>query len=204
MNKAGYNWLIMTQFAGWVTVSCVVIFWTSFTGIDVYKGNARAIYGSTKLKEFENGVNFGVFGLLLKAVISVNTSLAYPWFAKCFSNRSLFIIGEFIMATVCILVFVIENEIALLILISSFGFAMQLHMQTCPEFTGITFYWSLTVCFVFCVFGCFVGCFFVVNVSNILDCVKNKLFSFFFFFFFFAFFFFFFGFANRGRISTII
>jgi len=127
--------LIITQLIGWITMCCVVMFWTTFTAVDIFNGDPTG----SDTTSFENGVVFGVFGLLLKSVVSVNCSLVYPWINRILPTRVLFLIGEFGMAIICILFFYITNDATLLILISLFGIAMQLHLQTCQQIADVEF-----------------------------------------------------------------
>merc|ERR1712176_452306 len=57
------------------------------------------------------------------------------WLRKRVSSRQLYLVGEILMAMLCIIFFVTTNETWLLILISAFGFVMQIHMQSCHELT---------------------------------------------------------------------
>ena len=134
--------LWLSQLSGWCSMCSVVLFWTSFISIDVYKGIARdnklgKLHQNTyEWTQFKAGLVFGAYGLLLTALVSVNCSVLYQWLKKKgISTRTLYIFGELGMATLCIIFYITINETWLLILISIFGFFMQIHMQSCHELT---------------------------------------------------------------------
>lgn len=126
---AGYI-LWFAQFLGWISICLITLFWTSYTSIDVYRGNADAMSNSWQWEQFKYGLAFGAYGLLLMSLVSVICSMLYPWIAKCVSIRALFLIGECSMAAICMLFFIIENAVFLLVGCVVFGFAMQIHLQS--------------------------------------------------------------------------
>jgi len=133
--------LWLSQLSGWCSMCSVVLFWTSFISIDVYKGIANnkklgSLHENTwEWLQFKAGLVFGAYGLLLTSLVSVNCSVLYPWLRKRISTRNLYIFGEIGMAVLCIIFYMTINETWLLILISIFGFFMQIHMQSCHELT---------------------------------------------------------------------
>lgn len=70
-----FHLLWLTQLFGWVTNCSVILFWTTFTAIDVYGGDPTAYFGSKKHNLFENGLRFGTVGLLLEVTIFVKYCL---------------------------------------------------------------------------------------------------------------------------------
>ncbi|ETO30707.1 hypothetical protein RFI_06418 [Reticulomyxa filosa] len=100
----------------------VVLFWTSYCAIDIFNGKPKADTDSTSFHNFESGLTFGVFGLLLMALVQINASLLYETINSLVSTRNLFLFGEYGMS--------ITYKITLLIFISLFGFFIELHLQT--------------------------------------------------------------------------
>ena len=134
--------LWLSQLSGWCSMCCVVLFWTSFISVDIYKGIAAnkrlgtyLVDNSYEWMQFKAGLVFGAYGLLLTALISVNCSMLYPWLRKRVSTRWLYVVAELGMALLCIMFYCTSNATWLLIFISVFGFVMQLHMQSCHELT---------------------------------------------------------------------
>eukprot|EP00484_Ammonia_sp_Unknown_P012092 CAMPEP_0197073342 /NCGR_PEP_ID=MMETSP1384-20130603/210558_1 /TAXON_ID=29189 /ORGANISM="Ammonia sp." /LENGTH=442 /DNA_ID=CAMNT_0042512179 /DNA_START=324 /DNA_END=1652 /DNA_ORIENTATION=- len=133
--------LWLSQLSGWCSMCCIILFWTSFISIDVYHGIAidhrlgNLHQDTYEWQQFKAGVVFGAYGLLLTALISVNCSVLYPWLRKRISTRALYMVGELMMALLCVSFYVTESCTLLLILISVFGLAMQIHMQSCHELT---------------------------------------------------------------------
>ncbi|ETO26577.1 hypothetical protein RFI_10557 [Reticulomyxa filosa] len=80
---------------GWITMCSVVLFWTSFCAIDVYNGGPKADTNSDSFHDFESGLTFGVFGLLLMALVQINASLLFDSLHSISNTRSLFLVGQF-------------------------------------------------------------------------------------------------------------
>jgi len=127
--------LWMSQLSGWCSMCSVVLFWTSFISIDIYKGAPNHNDNHNEWTQFKRGLVFGAYGLLLTSLVSVNCSVLYPWLRQKTSTRSLYLFGEIGMAMLCILFYITSNETLLLILISLFGVSMQFHMSSCHELT---------------------------------------------------------------------
>jgi len=135
--------LWVSQLCGWCSMCSVVLFWTSFIAIDIYHGiriderrnHLHRENNSYEWLQFKAGLVFGCYGLLITALIAVNCSVLYPWLRRKLSTRTLYLSGEFMMALLCILFYSTVNATWLLILISLFGFVMQIHMQSTHELT---------------------------------------------------------------------
>lgn len=123
--------LFCSHFFSYGSYLLITVYATSWVGISVSAGAPLAEKFTLQRRVFERGVSWGAFGMLLSALVSMTTSLLFPYFRRHLSDGFIWGISQIISAIALLITSRISELRGVFIILPLCGFAFStvLHLH---------------------------------------------------------------------------
>jgi len=117
--------LFFAHFFGYGAYLLITVYATSWVGISVSAGAPLAEKFTLQRRVFERGVSWGAFGMLLSALVSMTTSLLFPYIRGHLSDGFIWGISQLIAAIALLITSRISELRGVFIILPLCGFAFS-------------------------------------------------------------------------------